>query len=57
MVVGDLHGDLTKTLQSLELAGVLGRDEMGRPIWIGGNTVVVQMGDVMDRGDCEIGVC
>lgn len=56
VAIGDLHGDLTKTLQSLELAGVLGRDGTGRPIWVGGNTVVVQLGDVMDRGDCEIGI-
>jgi len=56
IAIGDLHGDLTKTLQSLELAGVLGRDDSGRPVWVGGNTVVVQMGDVMDRGDCEIGI-
>jgi len=56
IAIGDLHGDLTKTLQSLELAGVLGRDDTGRPTWVGGNTVVVQIGDVLDRGDCEIGI-
>ena len=28
---------------------------MGRPLWCGGDTVVVQLGDVLDRGDCEIG--
>lgn len=51
--VGDLHGDLPKALACLELAGVLG-EENGHVRWIGGNTTVVQLGDVLDRGDSEI---
>ena len=34
---------------------MLEEDRMGRPLWCGGDTVVVQLGDVLDRGDCEIG--
>lgn len=55
VLVGDLHGDLPKTIHSLELAGVVSRDEDGWPKWCGGNATVVQLGDVLDRGDCEIG--
>lgn len=53
--VGDLHGDLIKTLNALSLAGVLKQDDDGAPLWCGGDTIVVQLGDVLDRGDCEIG--
>eukprot|EP00803_Ostreobium_quekettii_P004169 evm.model.scf_1272.5 EVM.evm.TU.scf_1272.5 scf_1272:24789-27888(-) len=56
VAVGDLHGDVRKAVRSLELAGVLREDENGRPLWCGGDTTVVQMGDVLDRGDCEIGI-
>lgn len=52
--VGDIHGDLQKALACLEMAGVLAEDG-GHIKWVGGNTVVVQLGDVLDRGDCEIG--
>jgi hypothetical protein len=52
--VGDLHGDLGKTVDSLVLAGVL-TERDGQPAWCGGDTVVVQLGDVLDRGDHEIG--
>lgn len=54
--VGDIHGDLNKAVSSLQLAGVLGRDEEGRALWTGADTTLVQLGDVLDRGDCEIGV-
>lgn len=53
LAVGDLHGDLQKTLDCLELAGVLAEDD-GHVKWVGGDTVVVQLGDVLDRGDSEI---
>ena len=55
LLVGDLHGDLPKTIHCLELAGVVQRDDQGWPKWCGGNATVVQLGDVLDRGDCEIG--
>ena len=37
----------------LEMAGVA-TFATGRPTWIGGDTVVVQLGDILDRGDAEI---
>jgi hypothetical protein len=46
---------MDKTLASLRLARVLGEDEQGQPRWAGGDTVVVQLGDVLDRGNTEIG--
>lgn len=55
VAIGDLHGDINKAIQSLTVAGVLAIED-GRPTWIGGNTTVVQMGDVLDRGDVEIGI-
>ncbi|KAL4435245.1 hypothetical protein ABPG77_001927 [Micractinium sp. CCAP 211/92] len=54
VAIGDIHGDLQKALACLEMAGVLAEDG-GHIKWVGGDTVVVQLGDVLDRGDCEIG--
>lgn len=55
VAVGDIHGDVQKTIVSLKLAGVLAEDTLGRPVWSGGDAIVVQLGDVLDRGDNEIG--
>eukprot|EP00891_Asterochloris_glomerata_P005539 jgi/Astpho2/5539/Aster-02800 len=52
---GDIHGDLQKAVTALETAGVLTEHNQSVK-WTGGNTVVVQLGDVLDRGDSEIGV-
>ena len=52
--VGDIHGDLRKAISSLEAARVL-QEVGGQVRWAGGDTVVVQLGDVLDRGDSEIG--
>jgi len=49
--VGDVHGDLWALQDFLELAGVYDRS---RDIWIGGDTIVVQCGDVLDRGMEEL---
>lgn len=46
---------MQKAITSLKLGGVLVEDSCGRPVWCGGNTIVVQLGDVLDRGDSEIG--
>ncbi|XP_028547571.1 shewanella-like protein phosphatase 1 isoform X1 [Dendrobium catenatum] len=54
IAVGDLHGDLTQTRSALEMAGVLSSD--GPDSWIGGETVVVQLGDILDRGEDEIAI-
>lgn len=45
--IGDLHGDLSQTRKALRLVGAI--DERDR--WVGGTLVVVQTGDVIDRGD------
>ena len=55
VTVGDVHGDQAKTISALEVAGVLTVDGERKPLWCGGDTVVVQLGDVLDRGDNEIG--
>ena len=47
--VGDVHGDFDAARAVLRLAGVL--DEADH--WSGGETVVVQVGDQLDRGDGE----
>ena len=47
--IGDVHGDLSAFRAALELAGVLGEGDT----WTGGETVIVQTGDVLDRGDDE----
>ena len=49
VAIGDLHGDLTAARRALRTARVI--DETDR--WIGGDSVVVQTGDLLDRGDDE----
>ena len=49
VAIGDVHGDLAATKSALRAAGAI--DEAGA--WIGGDLVVVQTGDVLDRGDDE----
>lgn len=46
VAVGDLHGDIENAIAVLRLAGVT--DAQGR--WTGGETVLVQTGDIVDRG-------
>jgi hypothetical protein len=45
IVIGDLHGDLDITLRSLKIANLIDNNNN----WIGGDTVVVQNGDQVDR--------
>ncbi|KAK9940892.1 hypothetical protein M0R45_017526 [Rubus argutus] len=54
VAVGDLHGDLDQTRCALEMAGVLSSD--GEDSWTGGETVLVQLGDILDRGEDEIAI-
>ena len=46
IAIGDLHGDYKATIMSLRKAKVI--DNKNK--WIGGKTVVVQLGDQLDRG-------
>ncbi|XP_058739201.1 shewanella-like protein phosphatase 2 [Vicia villosa] len=50
IAIGDLHGDLKKSKDALRIAGVI--DASGR--YTGGSSTVVQIGDIMDRGNDEI---
>lgn len=57
IAIGDLHGDWRKAVDSLRAANVIRvRAEDEEIIWVGGDAVVVQLGDVLDRGDHEIAI-
>ncbi len=47
VAIGDLHGDLKAAKRAFKLAGAIN----AKDAWIGGPLVVVQTGDVLDRGD------
>lgn len=49
VAIGDVHGDMRAFKKSLVAAGVV--DKEGA--WVGGKTVLVQVGDQLDRGDDE----
>jgi hypothetical protein len=49
VAIGDLHGDLGGMRAALRAAGAVDDHDH----WIGGELVVVQTGDVLDRGDDE----
>lgn len=49
--VGDVHGDLQALKRFLQLAQVY---DPSTDSWCGGNTIVVQCGDVLDRGFEEL---
>ncbi|MEN8236682.1 MAG: metallophosphoesterase [Pseudomonadota bacterium] len=46
IAIGDLHGNLSVTKRALVLAGAIDQNDR----WIGGELVVVQVGDLIDRG-------
>ena len=52
IVFGDVHGDMDVVLKSLKVAKLIesnyNYDKTKLPIWTGGNTVVVQLGDQID---------
>ncbi|CAM6129740.1 unnamed protein product [Calypogeia fissa] len=50
IAIGDFHGDLNKAKEALFIAEVMDHKEK----WIGGKTVVVQVGDLLDRGGDEL---
>lgn len=47
--IGDVHGDIKALKEFLTIAQVYRNDR-----WIGGNTILVQCGDVLDRGSTEL---
>lgn len=49
VAIGDVHGDMRAFRKSLVAAGVVDQDGE----WAGGKTVLVQVGDQLDRGDEE----
>ncbi len=49
VAIGDLHGDLGALERALRLAGAIDASDH----WSGGALVVVQTGDILDRGDDE----
>ncbi|QHN84286.1 Calcineurin-like metallo-phosphoesterase superfamily protein [Arachis hypogaea] len=52
--VGDLHGDLKQARYALQMAGVLSSN--GQDLWTGGETVLIQVGDILDRDEEEIAI-
>jgi len=49
VAIGDIHGDLGGARAALRAAGAINVSDS----WIGGDLVIVQTGDVLDRGDDE----
>ena len=61
VAIGDLHGDLPKSLSALRLAGLVpapsgpGPDSPAASAsWAAGPTLAVQLGDILDRGGDEL---
>ncbi|KAH6560939.1 hypothetical protein BASA60_000161 [Batrachochytrium salamandrivorans] len=46
VAIGDLHGDFKMSVKTLQMANIIDVNFK----WIAGNTIVVQTGDVVDRG-------
>nr|HEX4312719.1 metallophosphoesterase [Kofleriaceae bacterium] len=49
VAIGDIHGDIAAARAALHAAGATSQDDH----WIGGDLVVVQTGDILDRGNDE----
>lgn len=49
VAIGDIHGDIGSAREALQLAGAINENDE----WVGGDLVVVQTGDQLDRGDDE----
>eukprot|EP00639_Heterosigma_akashiwo_P035213 CAMPEP_0194721548 /NCGR_PEP_ID=MMETSP0296-20130528/12784_1 /TAXON_ID=39354 /ORGANISM="Heterosigma akashiwo, Strain CCMP2393" /LENGTH=243 /DNA_ID=CAMNT_0039624213 /DNA_START=77 /DNA_END=805 /DNA_ORIENTATION=- len=50
IAIGDVHGDFDQMMKCLRIGEAV--DENGN--WIGKDTIVVQTGDIFDRGDDEV---
>ncbi len=52
---GDVHGDILALYKFLQAAQILGPEStITNPIWDGGDAILVQCGDVLDRGAEEL---
>jgi len=52
---GDVHGDIFQLQNFLKVAKVMcPNSTIQKPKWIGGDTILVQCGDILDRGDEEL---
>ena len=49
VAIGDVHGDVEAMRESLRMSGVINKKDR----WTGGKTVLVQVGDQLDRGNKE----
>lgn len=49
--VGDIHGNLPTIIKNMTAAGLISFDENHEIKWTGGNAILVQTGDRIDRGD------
>ncbi|XP_062183317.1 shewanella-like protein phosphatase 2 [Phragmites australis] len=62
VAIGDLHGDLPKSLSALRLAGLVppssgsagSASASASASWAAGTTLAVQLGDILDRGGDEL---
>lgn len=59
VAIGDLHGDLPKSLSALRLAGLVPPSctpdsPSASSSWAAGPTLAVQLGDILDRGGDEL---
>ena len=52
IVIGDIHGDMEKLLKCLKIAKLIDNNNDSHINWIGGDSVVVQVGDQIDS--CRI---
>mmetsp|Transcript_17198 Transcript_17198/g.36922 ORF Transcript_17198/g.36922 Transcript_17198/m.36922 type:complete len:333 (-) Transcript_17198:113-1111(-) len=53
VAVGDIHGDMQALVDCLELSGLY---SSSKSCWMGGDAVLVQLGDILDRGDDEASI-
>jgi hypothetical protein len=53
IVIGDLHGDYQKTIEIFRISKLIDLNNQ----WIGGDTIVVQLGDQIDRCRLDRGIC
>jgi len=53
IVIADVHADIDNLIKALRMADLIGEYSTN---WIGGNSVLVQTGDIMDRGPDSLGV-